>query len=132
MLRIVDLKKFKKFTGTKFNLESNGISFLAGGNNSGKSTLLQAIAVWEFCRLVLELERGFVALTAGYKGQGLGVSDDEFSPVAVASLKHLWSNLKTQEVKADNGYTLQIRCEWSDDSNVDKHLAIDLATSPQF
>ncbi|WP_407459902.1 ATP-binding protein [Xanthomonas campestris pv. raphani] len=108
-------------------MESNGISFLAGGNNSGKSTLLQAIAVWEFCRLVLELERGFVALTAGYKGQGLGVSDDEFSPVAVASLKHLWSNLKTQEVKADNGYTLQIRCEWSDDSNVDKHLAIDLA-----
>ncbi|AZR24386.1 hypothetical protein NX81_021360 [Xanthomonas vasicola] len=127
MLQTVNLKKFKKFKDAQFTLHHNGISFLAGGNNSGKSTLLQAIAVWEFCRLVLEMERGEGALLAGYKGQGLGVSDDEFSPVAVASLKHLWTNLKTQEVGAANGYTLQVRCDWVSAAELPKHLAIDLA-----
>lgn len=127
MIKTLSLKNFKRFSKGSFNLHAQGISFLAGGNNSGKSTLLQAIAVWEFCRMVLEMERGEAALLSGYKGQGLGLSDDEFSPVAVASLKHLWSNLKTQEPGAANGYTLQIRCDWHDGSGAAKHLAIDLA-----
>jgi hypothetical protein len=96
MIESVKLTRLKRFTNSSFALHPNGISFLAGGNNSGKSTLLQAIAVWEFCRLVLENERGRESLSVGYGGQGLGLSDDEFSPIAVASLKHLWTNLKSQ------------------------------------
>jgi len=93
MISKVRLTKFKRFSNSTFDLHHSGITFLAGGNNSGKSTLLQAIAVWEFCRLVLENERGRASLSAGHRGQGLGLSDDEFSPIAVASLKHLWTNL---------------------------------------
>ncbi len=52
MITSVRLTRFKRFKDTKIELLPNGISFLAGGNNSGKSTLLQAIAVWEFCRAV--------------------------------------------------------------------------------
>ena len=97
MIRKVSLLNFKRFKKTEFDLHPAGLSFLAGGNNSGKSTLLQALAVWDFCRTVLEMERGKESLHPGYPRQGLGLSDDEFSPFALPSLKHLWTNMKTQE-----------------------------------
>ena len=125
MLESVKLKRFKRFANSSFALLPTGISFLAGGNNSGKSTLLQAIAVWEFCRLVLENERGRESLSAGYGGQGLGLSDDEFSPIAVASLKHLWTNLKSQ-VPGQDGYSLSIECGWTA-GGVAKYLRLSLA-----
>lgn len=125
MISSIRLTRFKRFTNSTFDLHVSGITFLAGGNNSGKSTLLQAIAVWEFCRLVLENERGRASLSAGHGGQGLGLSDDEFSPIAVASLRHLWTNLKTQVPKQD-GYSLEIECHWAV-AGVEKHLRLSLA-----
>jgi len=126
MLHSVTLTRFKRFNQTTFELMPSGISFLAGGNNSGKSTLLQAIAVWEFCRSILENERGPESLLSGYTGQGLGLSSDEFSPISVASLKHLWTNLTTQNVGQD-GYSLAIECKWRDAANVGKNLKLALA-----
>lgn len=126
MLHSVTLTRFKRFNQTTFELLPSGISFLAGGNNSGKSTLLQAIAVWEFCRSILENERGHGSLLAGYGGQGLGLSSDEFSPISVASLKHLWTNLTTQNVGQD-GYSLAIECKWRDAANTEKSLKLALA-----
>ncbi|MBY5473591.1 ATP-binding protein [Rhizobium leguminosarum] len=126
MLHIVSLTRFKRFNQTTFQLLPTGISFLAGGNNSGKSTLLQAIAVWEFCRSILENERGPASLLAGYTGQGLGLSSDEFSPIAVASLKHLWTNLTSQHADQD-GYSLAIECKWRDVANAEKNLKVALA-----
>lgn len=126
MLHSVTLTRFKRFNQATFELLPSGISFLAGGNNSGKSTLLQAIAVWEFCRSILENERGHGSLLAGYAGQGLGLSNDEFSPISVASLKHLWTNLTTQNVGQD-GYSLAIECKWRDAANSEKSLKLALA-----
>ena len=34
---------------------------------------------------------------AGKMRQGIGLGDDEFSPINVPSLKHLWTNLKSQK-----------------------------------
>jgi hypothetical protein len=121
------LKNFKKFKHTPFDLNSSGLTFLAGANNSGKSTLLQAMAVWEFCKIVLEMERGRESLLTGYSKQGLGLSDDEFSPIAIANLKHLWTNLRNQEPGAPDGYSLGVHCDWKDSAGVDKHLQITLA-----
>lgn len=126
MLHSVTLTKFKRFKDATFDLLPAGISFLAGSNNSGKSTLLQAIAVWEFCRSILENERGKESLLAGYTGQGLGLSAEEFSPISVASLKHLWTNLTTQNVGQD-GYSLAIECRWRDAANAEKNLKLALA-----
>lgn len=78
MIRSVHLTNFKRFSNTHIDIRPEGVSFLAGGNNSGKSSLLQAIAVWEFCRSLLEIEKGKNSLLPGYQGQGLGLSDDEF------------------------------------------------------
>lgn len=127
MIRKIALSNFKKFKQTDFDLHPSGLSFLAGGNNSGKSTLLQALAVWDFCRTVLEMERGEESLRPGYTRQGLGLSDDEFSPLALPSLKHLWTNLKTQQPGAPDGYSLSVRCDWTDVAGDEKHLALVLA-----
>lgn len=127
MIEKVCLKSFKKFTDTEFELLKDGLTFLAGGNNSGKSTLLQALAVWEFCKTVLRMERGPESLCFGYAKQGFGISDDEFSPVAVASLKHLWTNLRTQIPGTKDGYSLSVKCEWKDEAGSNKFLQISLS-----
>lgn len=113
MIKRVTLRRFKQFKDEKVELLPTGISLIAGGNNAGKSSLLHALAVWEFCRTAIEMERGRDTFLATSQKQGLGVGGDEFSPVAVPSLKHLWTNLRTQKEGGDpDGYTLRIRCEW--------------------
>lgn len=116
VIQRVSLQRFKQFRDESVELLSDGITLIAGGNNSGKSSLLHALAVWEFCRTAIEMERGRETFLATSNKQGLGVGGDEFSPVAVPSLKHLWTNLKTQKEPSDpDGYTLRIRCEWDTD-----------------
>jgi hypothetical protein len=111
MLSKVSLHRFKQFADDSFVLHP-GVSLLGGGNNAGKSTILHGLATWEFCRTALEMERGPDSFIADHSSQGLGLGDDEFSPINVPSLKHLWTNLKTQRDSEPDGYTLRIRCEW--------------------
>lgn len=62
MISKVTIQNFKRFREpTEFILKPEGVTFLAGGNNSGKSTLLQALAVWEFARSVIEVNKGKAA-----------------------------------------------------------------------
>ncbi|GAA0947806.1 ATP-binding protein [Kribbella koreensis] len=127
MINRVHFKRFKQFKDTAIDLRP-GVTLLAGGNNSGKSSLLHGLAVWEFCRTATLMERGEEGLLeVATSRQGLGLGDDEFSPVNVPSLKHLWTNLKTQKSTGDaDGYTLRVGCEWEDDG-VSKVLTFGLA-----
>jgi hypothetical protein len=121
MLSKVSLHRFKQFADNSFFLHP-GVSLLGGGNNAGKSTILHGLATWEFCRTALEMERGADSFVADHSGQGLGLGDDEFSPINVPSLRHLWTNLKTQKDNESDGYTLQIRCEWEADEGEGRFL----------
>ena len=57
MIGKIAIQNFKRFKdSTEFSLRPEGVTFLAGGNNSGKSTLLQALAVWDFARSAVEIE----------------------------------------------------------------------------
>jgi hypothetical protein len=131
MISRVTIQNFKRFKEpTEFRLKPEGITFLAGGNNSGKSTLLQGLAVWEFARSVIAINKGNAALLAGTTGHGVGVSTEEFSPIAVPNLKHLWSGLKVLNNMTGNGYNLRIRCEWpTDDSHSVYYLEFGFALS---
>src|SRR3954451_15602670 len=116
MINRVTFHRFKQFRDQPFELHP-GVSLLGGGNNAGKSTILHGLAIWEFCRTAIDMERGADSFVAGAKRQGLGLGDDEFSPITVPSLKHLWTNLKTQKdptvrIPETDGYTLRISCEW--------------------
>ncbi len=128
MIETVQLHRFKRFRDIKVSLLPDGVSLVVGGNNSGKSSLLQGLAVWEFARTVLEMEKGQKALLQeGASVQGVGLGDDEFSPVNVPSLKHLWTNLRTQKQAEPDGYTLKIACSWKLSSSESRTLEFGLS-----
>lgn len=127
MISRVTFHRFKQFKDETFELRP-GVTLLAGGNNAGKSSILHGLAVWEFCRTAIEMERGLGTFLTGHGGQGLGLGDDEFSPINVPSLKHLWTNLKTQKDVEPDGYTLRIQCEWTG-THGPRHLEFGLALS---
>lgn len=137
MIKRIELKRFKKYKEQSFDLNKDGITLLVGGNNAGKSTLIHAIAVWEFCKMILIHEKGRKVLNEDQVGvgDGLGMSAEEFLPIAVPTLNHLWTNLKTQlseeEKKAwpdrFNGYIMRIKCVWDYMEQTDKFLEIGLS-----
>ncbi len=131
MISKVTIQNFKRFKDpTEFAIRPAGVTFLAGGNNSGKSTLLQALAVWEFARSVIEVNKGRDALHSTGRAQGVGVSWEEFSPIALPNLKHLFSDLRTQNAPQDDGYTLRIRCDWQSGAPAaDRYLELGLSLS---
>ena len=88
MIRKVTLKNFKRFEDVTFDLAGHVV--LAGPNNTGKTTLLQAIAAWalahgKWCEL-----NDFNPRRSGYAWQDL--ERLAFSAVSVRSFDLLWHN----------------------------------------
>ena len=79
MIKKIKLMRFKKYKDEEFNLHPSGLSLLVGGNNSGKSTLIHALAIWEFCKMVLHHEKGRSAFNQEEVGggEGFGMSAEE-------------------------------------------------------
>lgn len=122
MITKIELENFKKFKKSTIALVDNGISLLAGANNSGKSSILHALAVWEFSKMYLEFEKGPRAFINSIRTDGIGLSLDDFSPINIPNLKYLWTNLNS-----GSSYSLKIKCYWKDNTGVEKYLEIGLA-----
>lgn len=114
MIKKVVLQKFKQFKHSTIEILPTGVTLISGENNSGKTSLLHALAIWNFCKTILINEKGVSCLFQDSASQGLGISDDEFIPISLPSLRHLWTNLKTQKTTETDGYTLKICCYWDD------------------
>lgn len=125
MIKRIVLNKFKRFDNKTIDLQ-DGMTLVVGGNNSGKSTLLHALAVWEFCKTVLVYEKSPLALYMGFTGDGYGISIDDFTPINIPSFRYLWTNLKIT-----SKYSLSIDCYWDNDAGVEKHLKIGLALNQE-
>lgn len=95
-IKRIELHRFKQFQNTVINLKPE-LSLVVGGNNSGKSSILQALATWEFCKTLLEVERGRKAWTLQGSTQGIGMGIVDFTPMNIPSLRHLWTNLNSQK-----------------------------------
>lgn len=134
------MKHLVSFTATNFKQHENlsinfreGVSVLAGANNAGKSSLLQAIGVWEFCKTVLISERGPLSLLpVSIDKQGIGVEYNNFTAISIPSFKHLWTNLQSSIRSEDSGYSLTLEMKWRDETiqpfsklDVDENLHLD-------
>lgn len=119
----IKLHRFKRYSNNRFSLPE-GFCLLAGGNNSGKSSFMQAFAVWEFCKSVVTLQQGEDSLLPNNIGkkQGVGVNAEDFLPINLPSLKHLWTNLKVNKMSEDerDGYTLWLEVLWDNDAFKDQ------------
>ncbi|MDO6680160.1 AAA family ATPase [Shewanella sp. 4_MG-2023] len=119
----IELHRFKRYRNKTIGTP-DGFCLLAGSNNSGKSTFMQAFALWEFCKNLIKLEHGDGGLLNDHLGkkQGVGVNGEDFLPLNIPSLKHLWTNLKvnpeedSQGNKEPDGYTLWLEVKWINSS----------------
>lgn len=89
---------------------------------------MQAFALWEYCKSVIEYEFGRDGLINDLIGkkQGVGINGEDFLPLNLPSLKHLWTNLKIgaekddQGIKEPDGYTLWVEVKWSNSNAIDE------------
>lgn len=126
MIKKIELQKFKRYNLKNIDLIPSRLSLLVGGNNSGKSTILHALAIWEYCKTVLIYEKNSRAILAGFRGDGYGISIDDFTPINIPSLKYLWTNLKPT-----GGYSLSIKCYWDIPDGPERFLKIGLALTQE-
>ncbi|WP_311063349.1 AAA family ATPase [Halomonas sp. DWK9] len=57
-MNLIELIDFKKFDEINVDFNENGLSLISGVNNSGKTSLLHALAVWEYAKILLINYRG--------------------------------------------------------------------------
>lgn len=120
-MNLIELKNFKKFEEIKVDLNEKRLTLISGVNNSGKTSLLHALAVWEYAKILLVNYRGKESLFEEYnvKKKGLGTPSESFSPISIPSLKYLWKDQKT-----NGSYQLKIKVGWKGSENRNLYLEI--------
>lgn len=102
MITQVKVKYFKRFADQVFDLSEQIV--LAGPNNSGKTTLLQAIAVWNMALQKWKAERGPETGSKAKERTGVPITRQELTAIPVRDLRLLWTNtitaLKKEELRS--------------------------------
>lgn len=93
MIRQVRIRRFKQFLDTTFDLPGNVV--LAGPNNSGKTTLLQAISSWSFALDQWQTLNSFHRPGGVY--QRKPISRQAFAAVPLKSFDLLWRNRRAED-----------------------------------
>jgi predicted ATPase len=98
MLTKLTIRNFKRFRDEML-IDFAPITVLVGANNSGKSTVLQALSIFQYCVDVTRKKRN-----GGLVLETRTIGPDEFGALPAASLSDLWPNGKPSEaisIKAD-------------------------------
>ena len=94
MIRRFTIKGFKRFEReTKIDLDA--VTLLVGANNSGKSTILEALTLFQYCVETSRRPNGKEPNKRQLNLSGRSVSPDEFGVLPVAEPTDLWPNGRT-------------------------------------
>lgn len=93
MLKRVTIRNFKRFAEESFDLADAVV--LAGPNNSGKSTLLQAIVTWKF-----GLDR-WQDRRKGTGRYGVAITRPDFTAVPLREMNLLWEDRKVRTMSGN-------------------------------
>ncbi len=93
MITKVRTRYFKQFTEQEFDLADHVI--LAGPNNSGKTTLLQAITVWYLALQKWRERRGPETGSKARKRTGVPLTRQEFTALPLREMNDLWTDTLT-------------------------------------
>jgi predicted ATPase len=98
MIKQVRISHFKRF-GENESIDLTGdVILLAGPNNSGKSTLLQAIAAWN-----LALRRWIAERGNRQSKRRISLTADEFTALPLREMSLLWENRRTAVARKISG-----------------------------
>ncbi len=100
MITRIIIRNFKKIEHLEFDLGSPLV--LIGPNNSGKTSILQAITLWETGLRKWAAKKDSKSKKNG-KRQGVPINRKDLISLPVPFSKLLWHNLKTHIVRSDNG-----------------------------
>lgn len=120
MITKVVLRNFKRFK--EETIELDPLSILAGHNNSGKTTVIQAIAAWGFALREWS--------SSEKQERSIGLTRKEFSPVPLQEFNQLWTEkstrLKKDEVEGKKSGPRFLEIEiHGEDSNGKWELAVE-------
>ncbi len=90
MIRYVTIRNFKRFHDYRFELADSVV--LAGPNNAGKSTFLQAIATWRFGLDRWIAQRRGDTKSKAFKRSGVAITRAQFTPVPLREMNLLWED----------------------------------------
>lgn len=101
MITKVRVRYFKQFNDQIFDLADHIV--LAGHNNSGKTTLLQAVAVWSLALQRWMTDR--LPASTAKKRTGVPVTRKDFTAIPLREMKLLWTNtsVSLKSVEAEEG-----------------------------
>ncbi len=132
MIHKLILKNFKKVKDETFLF--NNFDLIVGANNSGKSTALQALAIWQYCvdQFRLSKKKG---------SNGIQVVLPNFTALPLPEFNLLWTDRTDREYKDDNTKNggkaqiyiyIEIDVFWKDASNVERNFCVQIRyQSPQ-
>ena len=132
MIKKVVLRNFKRFKEETF--EFNTIDLVVGANNSGKSTVLQALAIWQYCVDQFSLEK-----RTGKSGMQIVLPN--FTALPVPEFNLLWKdrtdrsypkNAQGVASKSAEYILIEIDVFWRNSDNNDRDYCVQLRYhSPQ-
>jgi len=100
MITKVTIRYFKRFEEQTFPFES--LTMLAGPNNSGKTTLLQAVMVWSLAMQKWWEKKGPGSGSKSKDRTGAPVTRHEFTALPLPSMDQLWTDTHTS-LRKDEG-----------------------------
>ena len=94
MIRKIRVRGFKRFADQEFEIPGHLV--VAGANNSGKTSLLQAVTAWT--EIALRWSRSNPDLARDEAGEYLttNITVDSFGAMPLADFDHLWTDQKTE------------------------------------
>ncbi len=102
MLTKIRIRNFKQFEDSG-DIELGQTVVFVGPNNSGKTTVLQALALWE-----LGLRHGLEEKKNAKQRRGVLINKEELTNIPTRELNHLWRNLRWRGSKTETGYQKEI------------------------
>jgi len=99
MIAAVEVAYFKRFEQQRFDLSDHIV--LAGPNNSGKTTLLQAIAVWDLALRRWNERRGPDTSSTAKERTGVPLTRKDFTALPLREMNLLWTDTLTALRKED-------------------------------
>ncbi|GHT33242.1 chromosome segregation protein SMC [Bacteroidia bacterium] len=132
MIHKLILRNFKKIKEETFLFDN--FDLIVGSNNSGKSTILQSLAIWQYCVEQFRLSRK--------KGQnGIQIVLPNFTALPVPEFNLLWTDKTDRKYENDSARPgkknqlyiyIEIDVYWKDQTREEKNFCVQLRyQSPQ-